>query len=113
MSSYRITETKQPTIQQVTEYITDDNWMSFLTRHMDVIDEKKTFKDQPNNIAAFTNFICRAFNLFIKENILDEDVKEDVKNLNHLTVDIKVYLASGKDVLQQIDIRSLLNLNSQ
>jgi hypothetical protein len=44
MSSYRITETKQPTIQQVTEYITDDNWMSFLTRHMDVIDEKKHLK---------------------------------------------------------------------
>jgi hypothetical protein len=79
---------------------------------MDVIDKKKTFKDQPNNTAAFTKFIHLAFNLFIQENLLDKEVNNTVKNLNYLTVGMKIYMANGKDILQQIDIRSLLNLNS-
>ena len=44
------------------------------------------------------------FNLFIQENLLGKEVNEAVKMLNHLTVDIKVYIANGNDVLQQIDV---------
>ncbi|PKB95143.1 hypothetical protein RhiirA5_437293 [Rhizophagus irregularis] len=47
--------------------------MSFLKRHMDVIDKKKTFKDQPRNTTAFTKFIHSAFNLFIQENLLEAE----------------------------------------
>lgn len=80
---------------------------------MDVIDEKKTFKDQPSNTAAFTKFIHLAFNLFIQEKLSGKEVNDAVKNLNYLTVDMKVYMANGNDILQQIDVRSLLNLDRQ
>ena len=79
---------------------------------MDTIDEKKTFDDQPNNIDAFTKFIHLAFNLFIQENLLGKEVNDAVKNLNYLTVDMKIYAANGKDVLQKVDIKSLLRNNS-
>jgi len=82
---------------------------------MDTIDEKKTFDDQPNNIDAFTKFIHLVFNLFIQENLLGKEVNDAVKNLNYLTVDMKIYAVNGKDILQKIDIKSLLrnNLNGQ
>ncbi|CAB4494407.1 unnamed protein product [Rhizophagus irregularis] len=110
---YRLSESRQLTTQQISEYITEKVWMSFLKRHMDVIDEKKTFKDQPRNTTAFTKFIHSAFNLFIQENLLGKEVNDTVKNLNYLTVDMKVYTANGNDILQRIDIRSLLNLDRQ
>ncbi|CAG8738218.1 19911_t:CDS:2, partial [Rhizophagus irregularis] len=48
---------RQPTMQQISEYIT----------------EKKTFKDQPRNTTAFTKFIHSAFNMFIQENLLEAE----------------------------------------
>ena len=72
---------------------------------MDAIDKKKTFEDQPNNIDAFTKFIHLAFNLFIQEKLLGKEV-------NYLTVDMKIYTANGKDILQKININSLLRNNS-
>ena len=103
---------KQPTTQQIAEYITDDNWISFLKRHMDAIDEKKTFKDQPENLIKFTKFIRMAFNFFVQEYLLSRDVNDAVKNLNYITADMKIFTSSGKDVLQDLDISSLLNLNN-
>jgi len=109
---YRLTKVKQPTTQQVSEYITDDNWMSFLKRHVDAIDEKKTFRDHPRNLALFTRFIRLSFNLFVQEHLLNKEVMDSVKNLNHITADMKVFIASGKDILQDLDVKSLLNLNN-
>ena len=109
---YRLTKVKQPTTQQVSEYITDDNWMSFLKRHVDAIDEKKTFRDHLRNLALFTRFIRLSFNLFVQEHLLNKEVMDSVKNLNHITADMKVFIASGKDILQDLDVKSLLNLNN-
>ncbi|CAG8702852.1 13506_t:CDS:2, partial [Funneliformis caledonium] len=102
---------KQPTMQQITEYITESNWIAFLKHHMNVVNEQKTFKDQPENIIKFNNFIRSAFNLFVQENLLDKDVIDAVKDLNYITVDIEIFTADGKDSLQQLDIRSLLKLD--
>ena len=78
---------------------------------MDAIDEKKTFKDQPENATKFTKFIRSAFNLFVHENLMNKKVIDDVKkNLNHITADMKIFAADGKDTLQQLDIRELLKL---
>ena len=56
--SYRLTKTRQPTSQQIAEYITESNWMAILKCHMDAIDEIKTFKDHDTaNIEIFTTFI--------------------------------------------------------
>ncbi|UZO10515.1 uncharacterized protein OCT59_002096 [Rhizophagus irregularis] len=49
--------------------------------------------------------------MFIQENLLGKEVNDTVKNLNYLTVDMKVYTVNGNDILQRIDIRSLLNLD--
>ena len=99
-------------MNQISEYITKKVWVTFIKRHMDAIDKKKTFEDQPNNIDAFTKFIHLAFNLFIQEKLLGKEVNDTVKNLNYLTVDMKIYTANGKDILQKIDINSLLRNNS-
>ena len=80
---------------------------------MDAIDEKKTFKDKPENANTFTRFIQLAFNFFIQECLLDKDVNDAVKNLNYITVDIEIFAADGKIILQQLDIRSFLNLDQQ
>jgi len=80
---------------------------------MDAIDEKKTFRDQPENLIKFTRFIRMAFNFFVQECLLDKDVNDSVKNLNYLTADMKVFTSSGKDVLQDLNISLLLNLNNE
>ena len=78
---------------------------------MDAIDEQKTFKDQPENVVTFIKFVRSAFNLFVQENLLDKEVIDAVKDLNNITVDMKIFAADGRDVLQKLDIRTLLNLN--
>ena len=77
---------------------------------MDAIDEKKIFKDQPENVTKFNMFIWSAFDLFVQEKFLNKEVINDVKNLNYMTADIKIFVANGRDVLQRLDIKSLLNL---
>jgi len=109
--NYRLTKVKQPTIQQISEHITERNWAAFLKRHMDVTDVQRTFRDRPENIEKFTNFIRSSFNLFVQEILLDKDVIDDVKNLNYITVDMEIFTADRKDSLQQLDLRSLLKLD--
>ncbi|CAG8688811.1 6265_t:CDS:2, partial [Funneliformis caledonium] len=41
---YRLTKSKQPTMQQITGYITESNWIAFLKRHMDVTDNTLEMK---------------------------------------------------------------------
>ncbi|CAG8641928.1 17741_t:CDS:2, partial [Racocetra fulgida] len=94
---------------QISEYITDHNWTAFLKRHMDVLDIEKTFKKRPENVVKFTNFIRSAFNLFVKESLLDKDVISEVKDLNYMTVDMIIFTADGKDSLQQLDLNSINN----
>jgi len=86
--------------------------MDILKRHMDAIDEMKTFKDHSENIEIFTKFIQVSFKLLIQENLLNKDVINDIKNLNHITVDMKIFAADGRNVLQTLDIRSMLKLES-
>ncbi|CAG8851354.1 39467_t:CDS:2, partial [Gigaspora margarita] len=102
-------KTSQPTKRQIAEYITEDNWTTFLKRHMDVTDVQKTFEEQRVNVNMFTSFIQSAFNLFVQEELLDKDVINDVKDLNYMTVDMEVFTADGKEALQQINIRDLYN----
>ncbi|RIB21597.1 hypothetical protein C2G38_2140581 [Gigaspora rosea] len=108
---YKLTKAKRPTIQQFSEYITEKNWSAFLKRHMDATDVQKMFRDQPENVDKFSNFIRSAFDLFIQEDLLDKDVVIEFKNLNHLTVDMNIFTANGKDSLQKLDLRSLLKLD--
>ncbi|CAG8679000.1 11520_t:CDS:2 [Funneliformis caledonium] len=68
------------------------------------------FKDQPENVVTFTKFVQSAFNLFIQENLLNKEVIDAVKNLNNITVDMKIFAADGRDVLQKLDIRTLEEL---
>jgi hypothetical protein len=98
-------------MQQISEYISEEIWISFLKRHMDAIDRKKTFKDHPENVVTFTGFIQSAFNFYVQEVLLEKEVNDAVKNLNHMTVDMKVFPADGKEVLKKLDIRLLLNLD--
>ncbi|CAG8657471.1 6738_t:CDS:2, partial [Funneliformis mosseae] len=51
------------------------------------------------------------FNLFVQENLLNKEVIDAVKDLNNITVDMKIFAADRRDVLQKLDIRTLLNLN--
>ncbi|RIB00986.1 hypothetical protein C2G38_2298531 [Gigaspora rosea] len=108
---YKLTKAKRPTIQQFSEYITEKNWSAFLKRHMDATDVQKMFRDQPENVDKFSNFIRSAFDLFIQEDLLDKDVVIEFKNLNHLTVDMNIFTANEKDSLQKLDLRSLLKLD--
>ncbi|CAG8713364.1 3203_t:CDS:2, partial [Dentiscutata erythropus] len=73
----KLTKTNQPTTRQITEYITEDNWTTFLKRHMDVTDVQKTFEEQRVNVNMFTDFIKSAFDLFVQEELLDKDVIND------------------------------------
>ncbi|RIB03414.1 hypothetical protein C2G38_2287978 [Gigaspora rosea] len=41
---YKLTKTRQPEMQQISEYITESNWEPFLKRHMDILDLEKTFR---------------------------------------------------------------------
>ena len=91
-------------MQQISEYISENNWMTFLKCHMDAINEKKTFKDKPENANTFTRFIQLAFNFFVQECLLDKDVNDAVKNLNYITVDMEIFAADRKIILQQLDI---------
>ncbi|RIB25024.1 hypothetical protein C2G38_2279499 [Gigaspora rosea] len=102
---FGLTKAKRPTIQQFSEYITEKNWAAFLKHHMDATDVQKTFRDQPENVDKFSNFIRSAFDLFIQEDLLDKDVVIEFKNLNHLTVDMNIFTADGKDSLQKLDHR--------
>jgi hypothetical protein len=77
---------------------------------MDAIDEKKTFKDRPENVTKFNKFIRSAFDLFVQEKLLNKEVIYDIKNLNYMTADMKIVVADGRDALQQLDIKLLLNL---
>ncbi|CAG8827258.1 22321_t:CDS:2, partial [Cetraspora pellucida] len=81
---HKLTKVKQPTIQQISEYITERNW--------------------PENIKKFTNFIRSLFNFFVQEILLDKDVIDDVKNLNYIMVDMEIFTADRKDFLQQLDL---------
>ena len=105
-----MTRLNLPTARQISEYITESNWKAFLKRHMDAIDEKRTFKDNSKNAAIFTKFIQSAFKFLIQENLLNQQVIDDVKDLNYMTVDMEIFVADGRNILQQLDIRSLLNL---
>ena len=74
--------------------------MAILKRHMDAIDEIKIFKDHDTaNIEIFTTFIQVSFKFLTQEYLLNEDVVNDIKNLNHLTVDIEIFTADGRNVL--------------
>jgi uncharacterized protein YpiB (UPF0302 family) len=106
--NYRITKTNHPTTQQISKYITKENWLAFLKRHVDVVDERKTFIDHPTNADTFTEFVQEAFKLFVQENISKKNVINDVKNLNNMTYDLEIFAADGKNILQQLDIQLLL-----
>ncbi|CAG8799335.1 1508_t:CDS:1, partial [Cetraspora pellucida] len=69
-----------------------------------VTNVQRMFRDQPKNIEKFTNFIQLSFNLFVQEILLDKDVIDDVKNLNYITVDMKIFMVNRKDFLQQLDL---------
>jgi hypothetical protein len=87
--------------------------MDILKRHMDVIDEIKTFKDHSENIEIFNHFIQVSFKLLIQERLLNKAVIDDIKNnLNHITVDMEIFAANGRNVLQKLDVRSMLKLDS-
>ncbi|CAG8556885.1 1522_t:CDS:2, partial [Funneliformis caledonium] len=45
-----------------------------------------------------------------KEKLLNKEVINNIKNLNYMTADMKIFAADGRDVLQQLDIKLLLNL---
>ncbi|CAG8496008.1 5226_t:CDS:2, partial [Dentiscutata heterogama] len=75
-----------------------------------VTDMQKTFEEQRVNVNMFTDFIKSAFDLFVQEELLDKDVINDVKDLNYKTVDMEVFIADGKEALQQINVRSLLRI---
>ncbi|CAG8644297.1 4978_t:CDS:2, partial [Cetraspora pellucida] len=109
---HKLTKVKQPTIQQISEYITERNWAAFLKCHIDVTDVQRTFRDRPENIEKFTNFIQSSFNLFVQEILLDKDVIDDVKNLNYITVDMEIFMADRKDSLQQLDLRGECSQNT-
>ncbi|RIB24268.1 hypothetical protein C2G38_2169018 [Gigaspora rosea] len=80
--------------------------------HMDVTDVQKTFRDQAENVDKFSNFIRSAFKLFVQEDLLDKDVvNEFKKNLNLLTVDMRIFTADGNETLQQLDLWSFLKLD--
>jgi hypothetical protein len=98
--------------QHIVEYITERNWMAILKRHMDAIDEITTFNNHPENSKKFTNFIHKAFKLLVQESLLDKDVIDDIKKLNHLTVDMEIFVADGSNILSQLDVRSMLQLDS-
>ncbi|CAG8762498.1 3398_t:CDS:2, partial [Cetraspora pellucida] len=100
----KLTKTNQPSTRQITEYITEDNWTTFLKCHMNVTDMQKTFEEQYVNVNMFTDFIKSAFDLFVQEELLDKDVINDVKDLNYKTVDMEVFTADGKEALQQINV---------
>ncbi|CAB4446832.1 unnamed protein product [Rhizophagus irregularis] len=80
-------------------------------RHIDAIDEKKSFIDRPENASIFTDFIQSAFKLFIQENLLNKDVINAVKDLNYITVDMEIFAMDGRDILRKLDIRSILKLD--
>ncbi|CAG8483661.1 4016_t:CDS:1, partial [Funneliformis caledonium] len=44
------------------------------------------------------------------EKLLNKEVINDIKILNYMTADMKIFAADERDVLQQLDIKSLLNL---
>ncbi|CAG8756578.1 8239_t:CDS:2, partial [Racocetra fulgida] len=98
--------TNQLTKPQIAEYITEDNWTTFLKRHMDVTDMQKTFREQPHNVFIFTDFIRMAFKFFVQEKLLDKDVIDAVKNLNYIVVDMEIFSANEKGSMQQLDISS-------
>jgi hypothetical protein len=106
-----LTKANQPTTQQINEYITKEIWMAFLKRHIDAIDEKKSFIDRPENASIFTDFIQSAFKLFVQENLLNKDVINAVKDLNYITVDMEIFTMDGRDILRKLDIRSMLKLD--
>ncbi|CAG8828458.1 14832_t:CDS:2, partial [Cetraspora pellucida] len=68
-----INQGEQPTIQHISEYITERNWVAFLKHHMNVTDVQRMFRDRPENIKKFTNFIRSSFNLFVQEILLNKD----------------------------------------
>ena len=78
---------------------------------MDSIDEKRTFIDKPENVIVFNEFIHSAFKLIVQENLLNKDEVDDVKDLNYMTADMQVFASDGGNILQQIDVKSLLNLS--
>lgn len=84
--------------------------MVILKRHIDAIDEIKTFKNHANNINIFTRFIQAVFKLLVQENLLNKDVIDDIKNLTYITVDMEIFAADGRN-LNQLDIRSMLKLD--
>ncbi|CAG8740531.1 9095_t:CDS:2 [Dentiscutata erythropus] len=96
----------QPTTWQIANYINEDNWTNFMKCHMDMIDVQKTFEEQCVNINMFTDFIQSAFNLFVQEELLDQEVVNDVKDLNYKMVDMEVFTADREEALQQINISS-------
>lgn len=73
--------------------------MAFLKRHTDVIDEKKSFIDRPENASTFTKFIQSAFKLFVQEKLLNKDVIDAVKDLNYTTADMEIFTMDGRDIL--------------
>ncbi|CAG8669203.1 17175_t:CDS:2, partial [Cetraspora pellucida] len=76
--------------------------------YIDVTDVQKTFRNQHDNVDKFNDFIRTAFDLFVQENLLDKDVINEFKELNHMTVDMNIFTANGKEYLQQLDLQALL-----
>ena len=72
---------------------------------MEAIDEIKTFKNHPKNVDMFNEFVREAFKLLIWKTLLDENVIEDIKNLNYMTANMKIFAAYGGDILNKLDIR--------
>jgi|tagenome__1003787_1003787.scaffolds.fasta_scaffold20988019_2 hypothetical protein len=79
---------------------------------MEAIDEIKTFEDHSENIDIFNRFIQATFKvLTVEEALLGKDVFDEIRDLNQITVDMKIFSADGRD-LNQLNIRSMLKLNS-
>ncbi|RIB11798.1 hypothetical protein C2G38_2202485 [Gigaspora rosea] len=107
----KLTKTRQPEMQQISEYIMKSNWEAFLKCHVDILDLEKTFRKRPENVVKFTKFIRSAFNLFVQENLLDKDVINEVKDLNYMIVNMIIFTANRNNSLQQLDLVSLLKFD--
>ncbi|CAG8576466.1 29087_t:CDS:2, partial [Racocetra persica] len=42
---YKLNKTRQPEMQQISEYIMENNCEAFLNRYMDILDVEKTFRN--------------------------------------------------------------------
>ncbi|CAG8597938.1 2777_t:CDS:2, partial [Cetraspora pellucida] len=75
----KLTKMKQPTIQQISEYITERNWAAFLKCYMDVTDIQRMFRD------------CQALQVSINRDDSGESLQENFSDSECLLSDKSQY----------------------